>query len=224
MRQPRTGRCCAERQTCTSASARIHRERGDLAAATAAPAAQPGARRAPRAAEEPAIARGSRWLGSGRPKAISAARSSCSTRRSALYVGDFSPDVRPVPAMRARVWVRQGELDEARAGLRTGACQRRRRAQLPARVRARHAGPHPAGAAFDATRRPVSWSASSRRRTRAAGRGASIEILVLQALAHQLRGDVRRRAGPLEPALATGRAGGLLPHLRRRGRTRWHAC
>ena len=26
-----------------------------------------------------------------------------------VYAGDFSPDVRPVPAMRARVWIRQGQ-------------------------------------------------------------------------------------------------------------------
>jgi LuxR family maltose regulon positive regulatory protein len=30
-----------------------------------------------------------------------------------LYVGDFSPDVRPVPAVRARVWAAQGRWDEA---------------------------------------------------------------------------------------------------------------
>ena len=30
-----------------------------------------------------------------------------------LYVGDFFPNVRPVPALRARVWVAQGELGEA---------------------------------------------------------------------------------------------------------------
>ena len=30
-----------------------------------------------------------------------------------VYVGDFSPNVRPVPAMRARVWVAQGRLAEA---------------------------------------------------------------------------------------------------------------
>jgi LuxR family maltose regulon positive regulatory protein len=31
-----------------------------------------------------------------------------------VYAGDFSPNVRPVPAMRARVWIKQGKLDEAR--------------------------------------------------------------------------------------------------------------
>jgi LuxR family maltose regulon positive regulatory protein len=30
-----------------------------------------------------------------------------------LYVSDFFPNVRPVPAMRARVWIAQGRLDEA---------------------------------------------------------------------------------------------------------------
>ena len=31
-----------------------------------------------------------------------------------IYVGDFSPRVRPVPAMKARVWMRQGRVEEAR--------------------------------------------------------------------------------------------------------------
>jgi LuxR family maltose regulon positive regulatory protein len=31
-----------------------------------------------------------------------------------VYAGDFSPDVRPIPAMRARVWIAQGNLDRAR--------------------------------------------------------------------------------------------------------------
>ena len=30
-----------------------------------------------------------------------------------LYEGDFSPNVRPVPAVRARVWIRQGRVDDA---------------------------------------------------------------------------------------------------------------
>jgi LuxR family maltose regulon positive regulatory protein len=30
-----------------------------------------------------------------------------------VYVSDFAPNVRPIPAMRARIWIRQGQLDEA---------------------------------------------------------------------------------------------------------------
>ena len=74
----------------------------------AAPDAQPGAGRAHRAAAEPAIAGGSRWPGSGRPREISASAVDLLDEAERVYVGDFSPDVRPVPAMRARVWVRQG--------------------------------------------------------------------------------------------------------------------
>ena len=35
-----------------------------------------------------------------------------------MYVGDFSPNVRPVPAMRARTWITQGRTDDALAWAR----------------------------------------------------------------------------------------------------------
>src|SRR4028118_833775 len=35
-----------------------------------------------------------------------------------LYVGDYSPEVRPVAALRARVWISQGRGPEALAGAR----------------------------------------------------------------------------------------------------------
>ena len=35
-----------------------------------------------------------------------------------LFVSDYSPDVRPIPAMRARVWIGQGRLGEASAWAR----------------------------------------------------------------------------------------------------------
>ena len=89
-------------------------------------------------------------------------------------------------------WIAQGRLGEA---LRLGARARpvrRRRPQLPARVRAHHAGPGAPRAAAGrpepgtpGTRRPGSWIVSCRRRRKAAARDGVIEILVLQALAHQ---------------------------------------
>lgn len=35
-----------------------------------------------------------------------------------LYMGDFSPNVRPTPALKARVWIKQGELEKALAWAR----------------------------------------------------------------------------------------------------------
>ena len=60
-----------------------------------------------------ATGRVSRRLGSARPRATSMARSSCSARLQRLYAGDFSPDVRPVAALRARVWIAKRSLSEA---------------------------------------------------------------------------------------------------------------
>jgi hypothetical protein len=56
------------------------------------------------------------------------------------YTADFSPDVRPVSALRARVLVKQGRLDEAFAWAAETAPHRRRRACLCTRVRASDAG------------------------------------------------------------------------------------
>ncbi len=38
---------------------------------------------------------------------------SCLDEAERVYVGDFSPEVRPVPAVRARVWLAQGRLADA---------------------------------------------------------------------------------------------------------------
>ena len=58
------------------------------------------------------------------------------------YVGDFSPDVRPVPAVRARVlrW-RRAQCASALDWVRERGTVRRRRPHLPARVRAHHPRP-----------------------------------------------------------------------------------
>ena len=85
-----------------------------------------------------------------------------------LYVGDFFPDVRPVAALKARVWVAQGRLDEALGWARERGLSADGRPQLPARVRAHHAGqgaPGPArsrGADGSIGEATGSWSGSWR--------------------------------------------------------------
>ena len=79
-----------------------------------------------------------------------------------VYVGDFSPNVRPVPAQRARVLVAQGRLDEALDWAREQHLEPRRRPALRPRVRARHPGADPAAPAeADAGRRCVRRTACS---------------------------------------------------------------
>ena len=58
-----------------------------------------------------------------------------------MYVGDFSPGVRPVPALKARVWIKQGRLDDVRGWARREGLSADDELDLPARVRARHPGP-----------------------------------------------------------------------------------
>ena len=124
-----------------------------------------------------------------------------------LYVGDFSPDVRPVPAMRARVWTRQGRFDDALdwAGER-GLSVDYGRSYLHefehvtlARVLIARAGAAGGERALDAViellERLLDAAATGHRT------GSVIEILVLQALAHQLQGDLMAALGPLERAL-----------------------
>ena len=112
-----------------------------------------------------------------------------------LYVGDFFPNVRPVPALRARVRIAQGELGEALGWARERGLSveddlsylREFEHITLARVllagtrrarRALHSGGDPALGAP-----PASGG-------RGAEDGSVIEILVLQALAHQARDDI----------------------------------
>ena len=169
-----------------------------------------------------AIAGASRWPGSARPRETSTARSTCSTRRSACTSATSPPTCARSPALRARVWIAQGRLDEALDWARDAGPVRRRRPQLPARVRAHHPGQgaprrrRPTAPSAPSTRRPGSWSASSGRRGRGPD-GSVIEILVLQALALPAAGRRPGRAGAAGARPGAGRAGGLRPHLRRRG-------
>jgi LuxR family maltose regulon positive regulatory protein len=120
------------------------------------------------------------------------------------YVGDFSPNVRPVAASTARVWVAQGRLAEALGWARQQGLS------VEDDLSYLHEFEHVTLARVLLARHPVARALDEatellERLLRAAedgGRtGSVIEILVLQALAQQLRGDVPAALVPLERAL-----------------------
>ena len=129
------------------------------------------------------------------------------------YVGDFSPDVRPVPAMRARVWVAQGRLGDAfgwaherglsimdeLSYLREYEHVTLARALL-ARERAQRSAPE-VSPFLDR----LLAAAEHGNRT-----GSVLEILVLRALAHQAHGDTASALQPLERALTRAEPEGYL--------------
>ncbi len=96
-----------------------------------------------------------------------------------LYVGDFFPNVRPVPAVKARVWIAQGRLGEALGWAREQGLSadddlsylREFEHITLARLllaRSRRSVP---STSFEV--HPARWSASCWRRKKAAGRDAS---------------------------------------------------
>src|SRR5438874_682203 len=118
-----------------------------------------------------------------------------------LYVSDFSPNVRPVSALKARVWAAHGRVSEALAWARERGLSAEdalsylrefehitlARLLLVQRSAAEALGL--LGRLFEAAE--------------TGGRmGSMIEILVLQALAQQVRGDIPAALVPLERALA----------------------
>ena len=124
-----------------------------------------------------------------------------------LYVGDFFPNVRPVPAWRARVWVEQGALGEALGWARERGLSvdddlsYLREFEHITLVRVLLAQPRAErveGSIDEATQLldRLLQAAEEGGRT-----GSVIEILVLQALAHQTQGDLPAALGSLERAL-----------------------
>jgi LuxR family transcriptional regulator, maltose regulon positive regulatory protein len=125
-----------------------------------------------------------------------------------VYAGDFSPDVQPIAAMRARVWIAQGKLDAARRWARekgvsadddVSYLREFEHITLAKALLAQYRSEQ-------AERLLVEAVGLLERLLRAAedgGRtGRVLEILLLQALAHQARGDVPAALVPLERALA----------------------
>jgi LuxR family transcriptional regulator, maltose regulon positive regulatory protein len=124
-----------------------------------------------------------------------------------LYVSDFSPEVRPIPALRARVWIRQGRLGEALGWVRERALsvdedlsylREFEHITLARVLLARYTTERAEGALEDATRllERLLRAAEEGKRN-----GSVLEILVLQALVHQARGDLPAAHASLQRAL-----------------------
>jgi LuxR family maltose regulon positive regulatory protein len=125
-----------------------------------------------------------------------------------VYSGDYSPNVRPVPAMRARVWVRQGRLADAFGWVRAQGLavddeltylREYEHLTLARALLARYRGER----SGDAGQQALELLARLLAAAEDGGRtGSVIEVLVLQALAHGARGDTAAALRPLGRALA----------------------
>ena len=126
-----------------------------------------------------------------------------------MYVGDFSPEVRPVPALRARVWLAQGRLADA---LRWVA-QRELSAtdELSYLREFEHITLARVLIAEESLDQAVDLLERLARAADEGGRsGSLIEIRVVQALAHQLRGEQEAALESLEAALGLAEPEGFV--------------
>jgi LuxR family maltose regulon positive regulatory protein len=124
-----------------------------------------------------------------------------------LYVSDFFPNVRPVPALKARVWIAQGRLGEALGWVREHGLsvdddlsylREFEHITLARVLLARYEGERAERSLHEAARllERLLLAAEEGGRT-----GRVIEILVLRALAHQRLGDIPAALACLERAM-----------------------
>src|SRR5207302_2385572 len=124
-----------------------------------------------------------------------------------LYVSDFSPNVRPIPALVTRVWVAQERLGEALDWAREGGLsvsdaphylREFEHITLARVLLARYTSNRADHSMLEAMGllERLLQAAEEGERT-----GSVIEILVLQALAHQTQGNILPALVPLERAL-----------------------
>jgi LuxR family maltose regulon positive regulatory protein len=124
-----------------------------------------------------------------------------------LYVSDFFPDVRPIASLKARVWLAQGRLIEAIDWARErGLSVAEELSYLREFEHVTLARILLAQSRSDDSESPLRDAIELLDRLQKAaedgGRlGSAIEILILQALAYQARGDISLAMAPLESAL-----------------------
>jgi LuxR family transcriptional regulator, maltose regulon positive regulatory protein len=133
-----------------------------------------------------------------------------------VYVADYLPNVRPVPSVRARLRLRRGELDEAEAWARErhlsaddelSYLHEYEHVTLARILLARHRRDR------DATAVEAALGLLDRLLAAAqdGGRGGSVlEVRILQALAHQARGDVPAALDVLQGAVTTAQPEGYV--------------
>jgi LuxR family maltose regulon positive regulatory protein len=132
------------------------------------------------------------------------------------YVGDFSPNVRPISALKARVWIKQGELEKALAWMHERKLSIEEEPNylrefeqitffrvLLAQYQSNHSGDLPDEAMGYIERLLKSADEGGRV-------GSVIEILILQALAHQIQVDIPSALSSLERALKLAEPEGYL--------------
>ena len=124
------------------------------------------------------------------------------------YVGNFSPDVRPVAAVRARVWIAQGKLSEAWGWAQEHGVavadelsylhefEHATLARLLLAQGTRDRAGHGISEATELTERLLAAADDGGRK------GSAIDILVVQALARHARGDVAGALASLHRAVA----------------------
>ncbi len=124
-----------------------------------------------------------------------------------LYVSDFSPDVRPVPALRALVLIAQGRLGEALGWARerglsveddVSYLREFEHLTLARVLLACYRAEHPQGSIDEVTLLVARLLQAAQEGART---GSVLEILVLQALVQQTQGDIPAALAALQRAL-----------------------
>ena len=133
-----------------------------------------------------------------------------------VYMGDFSPNVRPISALKARVWIKQGELEKAlgwaherKLSIEEEPSYLREFEQITfARVLlSQYQSDHSISLLHDTTgflKRLLKVADEGGRV------GSVIEILILQALAHQMHEDIPAALSSLEHALKLAEPDGYM--------------